>query len=115
MGNITKSHGAKVAQRGNPRTGRRGNNRAQNAFWHFTVIVLFKEFNTGFGRPHAQTINGFDFSGFCHPNHDRRDSGKINQIAMQNAQCNTRSDTRIDRIAAGLKHCNACVGGQAMT
>jgi hypothetical protein len=57
--------------------------------------------------PASQAADRHRLTGLGHVDHDRRDAGEMHVLALQDAECDTAGDARIDRIATGLQDLEA--------
>jgi hypothetical protein len=65
-------------------------------------------------RPRPEAGDGHDFLLLGEIDHDRRNAGDIDEIALQNPERNAGSATGVDRIAAGLQYVEPGDGGEIM-
>ena len=65
-------------------------------------------------RPHTETVDAMDRARLRHVNDHRCDTAEIHLIGLQHADGNARSNTGVDRIAAGLENFKARVRGKVM-
>ena len=101
---ITKTHGAILFQRGDPRIRCGGNHRAQQARRHLAAILIDEHIDVRGARPCTQAIDGHHLALVGKVNNHWRDTSEVHQVGVQHAQCNTRRHAGVDGVAARFEH-----------
>jgi hypothetical protein len=68
----------------------------------------------GLLRPNAETVEGDHTACSGHSDHDRRNTGKIDDITLYNAEDKAARDTGVDRIAAPFQNKKGSMGRSIM-
>ena len=63
------------------------------------------------GRPHAEAIDSNHFTGLGEPDHDRRNTRHVDEIALRDAERDACGHAGIDGIAPGFENEETCVRG----
>ena len=112
---LTKPHGSVPLQRGNPGVGRAGYHGAENTRGNMASVLMLKHLHRGGPWPATQTADRRHLTPVGQIQDDWGHAGHIHQITLQDTQSDTGSNTRVNRIATGLKNMKAGVRRQIVT
>jgi hypothetical protein len=107
---LAKTHGAVTFERSQPGRRCRWHHRSQQSRRHLAFVVFMKIFQRSGFRPGAESVDVDYLLLVGEPDHDRRHTGKIDAISLQDAERDARSNTCIDGIAASLEYLEPCMG-----
>ena len=91
------------------------NHGAQNAFRDLAAVPLLEKIGSHGARPAAQAAYRQHVARGGAIDHDRRHTGDVHQVALQNTQRDACRNAGIHGIAAGLKHGERGMGGAVMS
>ena len=109
---LAKAHRAVAPERGDPGIGRGGDDGAQYALGDLAAVLAHEQLGVERFWPGAEPGDGQDLFFFGKIDHDRRDAGDIDEIALQHAECDPSGAPRIDRVAARLEDREPGGGGE---
>ncbi len=105
---LAKAHRAIAPERRDPGVGGGRHHGSQHALRDFAAVLALKELRVEGPWPGAETGDRHDLLFVGEVDHDRRDPGDIDEIALQDTERDPGSAARIDRVAAGLQNVEAC-------
>jgi len=112
--NLAKAHRAVPPERRNPRVGRGGNHRSQHTLWNLAGVLALEQLRIERLRPGPETGDRHHLLLVGEVNHNRRNTGDIDQIALEHTERDPGSTTGIDGVAASLQDVKTRGGGEIM-
>ena len=100
---ITKAHRAVASERRDPSVGVGRHHGSQHAFGDLAAVLAHEKLRVERLRPWTEASDCHHLLLVGEIDHDRRDTGDVDEIALQDAERNPRGATRIDRVAACLQ------------
>ncbi len=101
-GDVREAHRPVVAQRRDPRVGRRGDDRVQDPRRDLAAVLAHEQVGGEARRPVTQTGDRPQLAR-AGPDHDRRHPGDVDLVGMQDAERDPGRAPGVDGVAPGLE------------